>query len=379
MLSCPVLIERIRLRDYRNLAKVDITPAKGVNLVFGANAQGKTNFLDALHLATYLKSARAAREREVVREGAEIARCEVHLTRADGGLHRLVVAVSRGKKFVKLDGNPVTRFEDAIGILSAHFFFPGDLSLVKGDPALRRETLDLEVLKAVPSSVRIYSDYRRALLHRNALLRRIQSGDAKASAELAPWNERLIASGVEIVRMRRNLLARIVPHFLDHYSKISDNPEPVGLHYIATISDGKSDARDRLRKDFAEKLADGRAKETELGYTVAGPHRDELLFSLGRHTLRQFGSQGQQRSAVLALKIALCDVARELSGEDPVLCLDDALSELDDARKAHLLAALKHRTQAFITLASEKELGLVRGMAAAVWTVKNGNFDGGGK
>lgn len=367
-----MLIERVRIRDYRNIAKAEIEPPSGINLVFGANAQGKTNLLDALHFATYIKSARAAREKEIVRLGAQRARVEVWLNKSGGLTNRLTVTVSGAKKYLKLDGNAVTKFEDAIGILGAHFFFPSDLSLIKGDPSLRREALDYEVLKAVPSAVRPYADFKRSLLQRNALLRR---GGGTPGREFKEWTAKMIKAGVEIARMRSNLLERIRPRFALHYGKISEEPEPVGLIYYCSFADEISNlSREKMAQSFQAKMAECAEKEKDLQYTTAGPHRDELMFELGGQSLRRYGSQGQQRSAVLAFKIALCDVARELTGDDPVLFLDDALSELDDSRKKSLLTALESRSQVFITLASEKELKLVSPKASAVWIVNKGKI-----
>lgn len=370
-----MFIERVRIRDYRNIAKEELEPSKGINLIFGTNAQGKTNFLDALHITAYLKSVRATRDREIIRNEADRARVEVGLVRNDGLKNSLVVTLAGGKKFVKLDGNPIVRFEDAIGVLSAHFFFPSDLSLIKGDPALRRETLDYEVVKAVPSSIRIYADFKRALLQRNAFLKS-KGASALGGSEFKAWTDRMVAAGTEIAIMRSNLLERIKPRFSQHYSAISQTPDLVGIEYVSTIEETLVDkSRDSIRTLFVEKLKQSGDKETELGYTTVGPHRDELLFTLDNDSLRRFGSQGQQRSAVLALKISLCDVARELSGEDPVLCLDDALSELDDSRKKQLLNTLKGRSQVFITLASKKELNLISILASAVYEVKNGKLN----
>jgi DNA replication and repair protein RecF len=369
-----VFIERVRIRDYRNIAREELEPSKGINLIFGANAQGKTNFLDALHITAYLKSARATRDREIIRNDADSARVEVTLVRNDGLKNSLAVTMAGGKKFVKLDGNSIIRFEDAIGVLSAHFFFPGDLSLIKGDPALRREVLDYEVVKAVPSSIRIYADYKRALLQRNAILK-TKGSSALNGNEFKAWTERMIVSGTEIVIMRSNLLDRIKPKFTAHYSAISQTPDNVDIHYLSTLNDAVSGkSRDVLRGVFTERLNQNCDKETELGYTTVGPHRDELLFTVDSESLRRYGSQGQQRSAVLAFKISLCDVARELSGEDPVLCLDDALSELDDSRKKQLLNTLKNRSQVFITLASKKELNLISILASVIYEVKNGKL-----
>lgn len=362
----------MRIRDYRNIAKAEIEPPAGINLIFGANAQGKTNLFDALHFATYIKSARATRDKEIVRLGAERARVEVWLKRGGELTNHLSVTVSGIKKFLKLDGNAITRFEDAIGILGAHFFFPSDLSLIKGDPSLRREALDYEVLKAVPSAVRPYSDFKRALLQRNTLLKRSGADNAK---EIAVWTDKMVKAGVEIARMRANLLERIKPMFALHYGKISEEPEPVNISYFCSFAeDIHKLSREKLAQSYRKRLYDTADRERDVQYTVAGPHRDELLFQIGGQSLRRLGSQGQQRSAVLAFKIALCDVARELTGDDPVLFLDDALSELDDFRKKSLLAALETRMQVFISLASEKELKLISAKASAVWIVNKGKI-----
>lgn len=362
----------MRIRDYRNIAKAEIEPPAGINLIFGANAQGKTNLLDALHFATYIKSARATREKEIVRIGAERARVEVWLKKSGELTNHLSVTVSGIKKFLKLDGNAITRFEDAIGILGAHFFFPSDLSLIKGDPSLRRETLDYEVLKAVPSAVRPYADFKRALLQRNTLLKR--SG-AENEKEILVWTDKMVKAGVEIARMRANLLERIKPMFVLHYGRISEEPEQVDISYYCSFAEDIHHlSRDKLAQFYRNKLAETADRERDVQYTVIGPHRDELLFQIGGQSLRRLGSQGQQRSAVLAFKIALCDVARELTGDDPVLFLDDALSELDDSRKKSLLTSLETRTQVFISLASEKELELISAKAAAIWAVNKGKI-----
>lgn len=396
-------LERLKLRDFRNYERLEAEFPPGVIVIRGPNGAGKSNLLEAVHYLSYLKSFRHGQERDCVRFGAPLALVEANL--ADDALRpfdaRLVL--KGGQRYVRLNGQDVTRFGDFIGRLHSQFFFPGDLALVTGDPGLRREVLDLELLRLKPALAPVYQQYHHALRERNRLLKLLhpapgqRRNDPALSKALDTYTQQLVKAGAVLIRERRGLVRVLNELYVPLYAGLAPPPgrhgsrraavgegaaaagvpkrppeqeERVELRYISGI-DPAPDAK--IAESLAQRLADAAEREASLRFTTAGPHRDELGFILnGAHDLKRYGSQGQIRSAALCFRLALAELSRQRLSDSPILLLDDALSEMDDPRKQRLLALCTKHTQVFITSASEREAALIAPQASAVYEVSAG-------
>jgi DNA replication and repair protein RecF len=376
-----VQLKHLRLRDFRNFTRLEVDFPPGVVVIGGPNGAGKSSLLEAIHYLSYLRSFRASADREVVRFGSPLALVEAQLADDAQRPFDARLVLRSGQRYLRLNGSDVTRFQDFIGRLHSQFFFPGDLSLLTGDPALRREVLDLELLRLKPQLTPVYTQFGSALRQRNRTLKMIypapgqkRSDSADLEKTLEVYTQQLTQAGAQVMRERRGLVSVLDTQFSELYSGLAPpGGETVSLRYVCGV-DLKQD--DRIAQNYRRLLEDAAPKEANLRYTTVGPHRDDLGFILsGSHDLRRYGSQGQMRSAVLAFRLALCGLSQQRLSDDPILLLDDALSEMDDARKQRLLKLCAQRTQVFITSASEREVELIAPLATAVYHVQDASVE----
>lgn len=325
----------LRASGFRNLETLRFSPCGGLNAVTGENAQGKTNLLEAMWLFTGGRSFRGARDQELVRAGAQEAR--LSLTFFSGGREqRAELTLRGGARQAVLNGVAKRGMAELIGRFCAVVFSPEHLSLVKGGPAERRAFLDSALCQAKPSYAIAYARYRRTLNQRNALLKDI-ARHPELEDTLPIWDDRLCRSGAVLIRERRAYLERFAPRASAHYAGIAHGREELRLTYEPSCGG-----------DMAESLRRALREDIRFGHTSVGPHRDDIGIEIGGMAARLYASQGQQRSAVLAMKLAEAAVLAEACGEEPVVFLDDVLSELDGSRQLYLLSSLSGR-QSFLT------------------------------
>jgi DNA replication and repair protein RecF len=313
-------IARLRLTDFRNYETADIEPAPGLNLVVGANAQGKTNLLEAIGLVATGRLFRGGRDANAVRSGASEAQVVATLSGAGTELG----VVLRLAKRASVSGASLPRASDLIGRLPCVSFSAADLEIVSGEPADRRHFLDTEIAQARPAYLGHLAAYRRALEQRNALLRRASESFVPGEV-FEPWEATLAASGAALRSLRDEWLAEVVP-FATAAQAALGGGEEIGLA-VVPADEG----------DLARELPGKRDADVARGSTTVGPHRDELLVTVAGREARHFGSQGQRRTAVIALKLAAFESARRAFGQPPVLLLDDVFSDLDAARRSALI------------------------------------------
>lgn len=322
-------------RGFRNLEPLRFTPHEGLNVICGENAQGKTNLLEAMWLFTGGRSFRGAKDAELIRVGEEQA--EIGLSFFSQEREQTAEMTLRGGvRRASLNGVPKKGMAELVGRFCAVIFSPEHLSLVKGGPVERRAFLDSALCQVRPSYAALFSRYRHTLNQRNALLKDI-ARHAELLDTLPIWDERLCRYGEAIVRERRAYLERFSPLAASHYEGISRGREQLELSYEASFSG-----------DLTQALRHARREDLRSGHTSVGPHRDDVVIRLSGMAARSFASQGQQRSAVLAMKLAEAGVLAQACGEEPVVFLDDVLSELDAARQEYLLRQL-HGRQVFLT------------------------------
>ena len=335
-----MLIERIALRDFRSYEEAELSLGPGLTIVYGANGAGKTNLIEALYFGCTARSFRTTNERNLVRFGCAAARV-VLSGGDDDGAHELAVGFAPGElKRVTSDGAPVERLADVAHRPLASVFSPDRLELIKGQPGLRRAHLDQFVAALWPARAATRRSYHEALAQRNALIGRVRAGRASSEA-LAPWNATLAESGVALRDDRDAATGRIGEAF-------ARRAEELGITGAATVS-----YRPRSAAPSAEQLAQelGERLEVDLsrGYTTHGPHRDELLFARDGRELRAFGSQGEQRLALLALLLAERDALAAERDRPPLMLLDDVMSELDVVRRERLAGELRRGGQSVVT------------------------------
>lgn len=333
-------IARLSLRNFRSYAAAEVALGEGVTVVCGPNGAGKTNLLDAIYFGCTGRSARTTNDRELIRFGAELTRVVVG-TVAEDGPHELAVAFVPGEpKRMTVDGVRVERLLDVPGRPLVSVFLPDRLELVKGAPSLRRAHLDQVVAALWPARARTRRAYAAALGQRNALLQRIRGG-AASPASLPAWDRELARHGVALMADRAAAVAAVAPRF-------SAIAEELGLGGAPAVA-----YRPRSRATDAEalvaELAERHASDLERGFTQHGPHRDDLALTREGRELRAFGSQGQQRLALLALLLAEREAIGATRDTVPVMLLDDVMSELDRTRRARLVELLRGAGQSVIT------------------------------
>jgi DNA replication and repair protein RecF len=335
-----VRVERLRLRDFRTYAAADVALGRGLTVVHGPNGAGKTNLLEALYFGCTSRSCRTTNERDVVRFAAAAARVEVDVADRDGA-HELSVGFQPGEpKRLRVDGAPVERLSDSPARPLISVFLPDRLELIKGTPALRRAHLDQVVAALWPARAATRAAYSRALAQRNALLGRIRAGRVGPGA-LDAWDAELARWGIALRDDRAAAVARVAEGY----------PAQAADLGLAGAAELRYRPRTRAADAgaLAAELAERRGSDLDRGFTQHGPHRDDLLLARDGRELRAFGSQGEQRLALLALLLAERDVLAAERGAPPLLLLDDVMSELDADRRALLVARLDDGGQALIT------------------------------
>jgi DNA replication and repair protein RecF len=351
-------LAHLRLRDFRNYARLDVDFAPGFHLLLGDNAQGKTNILEAIYLIATLRSFRGVGGAQMVRHGQK--GYFVGGKVVGQGEHDIKMYWSIRERSLSLDARPVRKLTDYLGALRTVVFCTEDLQLVKGVARARRRFLDLLLSQTYPAYLPLLQRYTRALRSRNALLKQPRPDPTS----LDGFSRELVKSGEEIIRLRRELVPRFTPLARLAYRHISSEAEELLLDYQPSV-----------KQDFSVELAQSRNRESAYRSTLIGPHRDDLQLLLEGRSAAQFGSEGQKRTLAIALKLAQAEYLTGLHGSPPVLLIDDIMGELDVKRRGGFLPLLQraHQShgQVFMT-ATEQNWPEEPGREAQRWLVKDG-------
>ncbi len=340
-------LAQIKLRDFRNYARLDAAFSPGFHVLLGDNAQGKTNILEAIYLMATLRSFRGVGSAQMVRHGQK--GYFVGGKVVGQGSHEIKIYWSASERKLSLDNQPVRKLTDYLGVLRVVVFCTEDLQLIKGPGRARRRFVDLLLTQTRPAYLPLLQRYARALRSRNALLKQRQPDEAA----LDSFSAELVRLGAELVRLRHELAPKLSPLARLAYRRISNDAEELRLEYQPSV-----------KKDFTVELAQSRRRERTYRSTLIGPHRDDFSLLLNDRSAAQFGSEGQKRTLAIALKMAQAEYLTGIHGSPPILLIDDVMGELDVKRRGGFLPLLERahhsRGQVFMTCTEEnwpRELG----------------------
>ncbi len=352
-----MIAKSISFTDYRNLASTEVAFGDGINVLWGNNAQGKSNILEGIYYFARGKSFRGAKDRELIRFGCDFAKLAMNCQR-EGAKHETKLEITlpqTGRKRITRGGAVVTASE-MIGSFRAVLFCPAHLTLVSGGPALRRSFLDIAIAQLSPAYLGLLSRYNRTLDQRNALLKAAADGMYVTKDQWQVYAEQLAAYGAGIASCRLGYMTSLVEKMGGYFAEMTEGREAPALTYVSSaIPDGEADAAGAAisflspdtshggRDAMIRLLTSEIDREIHAKTTLWGIHKDDVVIKLSDNDARLYASQGQQRSIALAMKLAEGEISKDIGGEYPVFLLDDVLSELDGGRRAYVLGALKDR------------------------------------
>ncbi len=358
-----MIIKSLELKNFRNYRDLHITFDEGTNILYGDNAQGKTNVLESLYVSGTTKSHRGARDREMIRFGEEEAHIRTIIEKK-GTEHPIDFHLKKTEpKGIAVDRVPIHRAGEIFGLLNLVFFSPEDLNIIKEGPSLRRRFLDMELGQLDTIYLSDLANYNKTLKQRNQLLKDLFSRSSLEDT-LSVWDEQLAAYGKKIIRQRKEFLGRLSEIVSPIHERISGEKERLRLTYEPNCE----------AKDLEKELNRSREKDKRTGITSVGPHRDDICFYINDVDIRKFGSQGQQRTSALSLKLAEIELVRRTINDTPVLLLDDVLSELDSKRQNYLLNSISD-IQTIITCTGLDEFIKNRFRINRVFFVKDGRIE----
>lgn len=356
--------------SFRNIDEIELSPNERFNIFSGNNAQGKTNILEAIYLLSAMKSFRVTKNTDLIKNGCSFSVIKGSVNR-DEVIRDISIFIEPSGKKAKVDHKNVSRLSDFFGCISMVLFSPEDTSMVRGMPESRRRYLDRAVFSSDFGYLSIHHEYFKILKNRNSLLKSgILSG-------LDVWTERLAAAGARLIKARLSYIEEISALLAKFYAILAGPLQSARIRYRseALRTDSAPHSSDEIMEGLMQLLAKKSGDERFKGTTLAGPHRDDLEFSLNGRPLKIHGSQGELRSFILALKMAEIEYIKRRHLAPPVLLLDDMTSELDADRNRNLLDFLKEgEMQVFITTTDMKNLFLPENLNQSVFTVQGGKI-----
>lgn len=374
-------VTRLELTDFRNYERLSFEPGSGLNVLVGPNAQGKTNLLEALYALATTKSHRTSRDTELVRFGSPLARMVAGVERAGDLSQDLELSIGGGGvgtsgKLVKVNQSKMPRLTDLLGHLNAVLFASTDLDIVRGEPEERRRFLNYEISQVSPRYALALAAYRRALEQRNRLLKDFKHGGGDR-ASLEAWSAPVVEHGARLVERRKGYLARLSVLAAEVHQTLTGGNETLDVRYESSFETDEATTAEELASVFRDALLKVRREELARGVTVRGPQRDDLTFKIGPPggvllDARIYGSQGQQRTVALALRLAEKRLIEESVGEAPIVLLDDVLSDLDESRRNQIFALALSEGQTFLTTTDLAPIPLDAVKNAKVVAVRQG-------
>ncbi|WP_141434448.1 DNA replication/repair protein RecF [Bacillus sp. 03113] len=343
-----MFIEQLHLKNYRNYKSLDVQFENKVNVILGENAQGKTNVLESIYVLAMAKSHRASNDKELILWDEEYAKIEGRIIKKHGALPMQLVISKNGKK-AKSNHIEQQKLSQYVGSINVVMFAPEDLNLVKGSPQVRRRFIDMEIGQVSSIYLHDMGQYQKILQQRNHYLKLLQTNKQKDETMLEILTEQFIQMAVKIVSKRLGFLALLEKWAVPIHKGISRGLETLKIKYKPSVDVSDDQELSKMIEVYEQKFLAVKKREIERGVTLFGPHRDDLLFFVNDRDVQTFGSQGQQRTTALSIKMAEIELIHSEIGEYPILLLDDVLSELDDYRQSHLLNTIQGKVQTFVT------------------------------
>ncbi len=355
----------LKTENYRNLAAREYNPGGGVNIICGENGLGKTNLIESIWLFTGCRSFRSIKDKDVVRFGCDEAKLKMEFF--SGSRNKEAEIKIDDKRHITLNGVALPSGRKMMGEFTSVVFTPLHLSIIKDGPEERRKFLDIALSQLKPNYAKTILEYNKALAQRNATLRAARENPAML-AMLDIWDTELAKKGAIIIDSRMSYLEKLKGYACTAYDEISSGKETLELRYKEYARE-KAQGRKEIAESLITALHEKRETDVERCITSVGAHREEFSVELSGKSARQFGSQGQQRSAALSLKLAEADIITQVTGEEPVILLDDVFSELDPQRQKYLVKHFENR-QVFITCCDEENISRIADLEVTVERLK---------
>ena len=357
-----MIIKSLELADFRNYDSLHIDFSKGTNILYGDNAQGKTNILEAIYLSATTKSHKGSKDKDIVNFDKEEAHIRTYLEK-DSMEIRVDMHLRKNKtKGIAIDGQKIKKAAELLGLLNVVFFSPEDLSIIKNGPAERRRFVDMELCQLDQFYLYNLNHYNKIVNQRNKLLKDMYFNPSLRET-LNIWDSQLVSFGSKIIERRQLFIEQLNDIIYDIHRKLSGDREELKVTYEPDV----------LIEDYEKSLAMCQDKDVKLKQTTVGPHRDDFCFMIKDVDIRKFGSQGQQRTAALSLKLSEIELVKKIANENPVLLLDDVLSELDSHRQNYLLSTIGE-IQTIITCTGLDEFVNNRFEIDKVFQIENGKI-----
>lgn len=363
-------IEKVKLVNYRNFVDEEVILNSEVNVIKGKNAQGKTNFLESLYLFSNAKTYRSVGEKDLVRFGEDFFKLTIDFTLGDYPYHGEYTFSGENKREVKFNGVKVSKNS----LLSEYFktvlFCPEEINVIKGEKELRRDLLDESIFVLKPNYAKILKDYQKCVKQKNILLKskNIRQNDYMIDV----WNQRLAEYGSRLIMYRASFVRLLEKHTALFMAELSENKENLTINYVPSLKVKDFENVEQIKKEFLAKAERLKEAEIERGQCLTGPHRDDVEFLINGKNVKLFGSQGQQRSVMLCVKLAMTEIIKERTGFYPVLLLDDIMSELDKKRQSFLTEKIRGK-QTIITCTGTN--GLRRSKRVSFFNVIDGKIE----
>ncbi len=366
-----MFVKQLSLEHYRNIERLQLQTDAPVNIIIGPNAQGKTNILESIFVLALTKSHRTHKDKELINWNAESARVLGEVDKKYGTTKLDLQINSRGKT-ARINGLEQRKLSGFIGSLNVVMFAPEDLEIVKGSPGVRRRFMDMELGQVHPSYLHHLLQYQKIVLQKNSAIKKMDVHNQAHQVMMDVWNQQLVEHGVRIIKIRQSFINKLQRWAEQIHSGITNGKENIRIEYRPSFECEDFQDETVLINQFMIKLSQVREQELRRGICLIGPHRDDLAFYINDKEVLAYGSQGQQRTTALSLKLAELELMCEEVGEYPVLLLDDVLSELDQFRQTQLIETFQDKVQTFITTTGIESINASKLTRAKLFHVLDG-------
>lgn len=352
-----MIVNRLKIKNYRNFKQAEVELNDSLNIFIGDNGQGKTNLMESVYMASIGRTFRLNSENELINFKETNSFIEVNLQKKDYQMKIELHLEKNKRKQVFINGVKLDKTSEMIGILNNVIFTPDDMKIVKGSPMERRKFINIDISQIKPKYKYLLNKYKKICTERNIILKNYYTRTENKDI-INIWNDYLVNIGTEIMLYRHDYINKLKKYSADIYSDISGNKEKFELNYLCNVGNIDNMDKECIKKHFYDKLNDNLMNEIQNKTTMYGPHKDDIIIKINGKECKYFGSQGQQRSAILAIKLAEIEIIKEEIGEYPVLLLDDVLSELDSKRKGFLINYIDG-IQTIITTTDDHDLNIM--------------------